>query len=75
MNKNYDSRHFEFVSTVRFFLKPRYLIRPRLFIYLNFILLMWRIGRAPNRIPIYSKFNDTVALNVSYSEGIIAVWP
>jgi hypothetical protein len=58
--------------------RPLYTIKARLFpstafrIYytLNFILLMWRIGRAPNSIPIYSYIQQDATLHGLFMCGV-----
>jgi hypothetical protein len=39
------------------------------FFHLTFILLMWRIGRAPNRIPIYSYNQKDATLHSLFISG------
>jgi hypothetical protein len=37
--------------------------------YLNFILLMWRIGRAPNSIPLYSYIQQVATSHNLFISG------
>jgi hypothetical protein len=42
------------------------MLRPLVFEILNFILLLWRIGRAPNSIPIYTRISKKMQRHIVY---------
>jgi hypothetical protein len=43
--------------------------KQNIFTGLTFILLMWRIGRAPNSIPIYSYIQEDATLHSLFISG------